>query len=38
MKTFVTLALMAMVVSAVVGCRASAEVDPDTATSVSMPR
>lgn len=36
MKTLVTLALMAMVVSAVVGCKASAEID-DT-TSVSMPR
>ena len=38
MKTLVTLALMAMVVSAAVGCKASAEVDPDNATTVSMPR
>ena len=38
MKTIVTLALMAMVVSAVAGCKASAEVDPDNATTVSIPR
>jgi len=38
MKTLVTLALLVLVSSVVVGCKAKAEVDPDNATSVALPR
>ena len=38
MKTLVTLALLMLVGSAIVGCKAKAEVDPDNATSIALPR
>jgi hypothetical protein len=38
MKTLVTLALLMLVGSAVVGCKAGAEIDPDNATSIALPR
>ena len=37
MKTLVTLALLMLVGSAIVGCKASAEVDPDNATHGHAP-
>jgi hypothetical protein len=38
MKTLVTLALLVLVSSVVLGCKASAEVDPHDSTSVALPR
>ncbi|MEA2709187.1 MAG: hypothetical protein QOF78_1788 [Phycisphaerales bacterium] len=38
MKTLVTLALVAMMVSVLSGCKASGEVDPHDSSSISLPR
>jgi hypothetical protein len=38
MKTLVTLAVLVLTVSAVVGCKASGEIDADNATPVAAPR
>jgi hypothetical protein len=38
MKTLVTLMLVALTVSAVVGCRASAEIEGDNAAAIGAPR
>lgn len=38
MKLFVTLALLMFVGTAVVGCKAGAEIDPDNAASIALPR
>ena len=38
MRTLISLALVAMVLTAIVGCKASGEVDTDANTSISMPR
>ena len=38
MKTLVMLALVALVGTAVMGCKAEGEVDTDTATNITAPR
>ena len=38
MKTLVMLALVAVIGTAVIGCKAKGEVDTDTATSITAPR
>jgi len=38
MKTLVMLALVALMGTAVIGCKASGEVDTDTSTSINAPR
>jgi hypothetical protein len=38
MKTLVMLALVALIGTAVMGCKAEGEVDTDTATTIAAPR
>ena len=38
MKKLAAVFALLVVVTSIVGCKASAEIDPDTATSISLPR